>query len=130
MPWGQVERMLAGVRLEAMTDRSVTDLEVFARQLERVRRLGYAAFRGESEEGAASIAMTVRDATGRVVSALNVAAPAVRMDRARQDRMLVDLRNAAVRLEEALREFSDADLPQDIAAGVVDVKSFHRGDDA
>jgi IclR family acetate operon transcriptional repressor len=104
MPWSQVERMLAGVRLEAMTDRSVTDLGVLARQLQRVRRLGYALFRGESEEGAASIAMAVRDLAGRVVAAINVAAPAVRMDRLRQDSMLAELRIAVGRLEAALRE--------------------------
>lgn len=103
MPWSQVERMLAGVRLEAMTDRSVTDSKVLGRQLERVRRLGYAVFRGESEEGAASVAMTVRDATGRVVAAINVAAPAIRMDRLRQESMLADLRVAVAGLEEALR---------------------------
>jgi len=111
MPWSQVERLLAGVRLEAMTDRSVTDLRVLARQLERVRRLGYAAFQGESEEGAASIAMSVRDAAGRVVAAINVAAPAIRMDRLRQERMLGDLWIAVARLQEALH---------DRAAGVED----------
>jgi DNA-binding IclR family transcriptional regulator len=104
MPWGQVERMLAGVRLEAITDRSVTDLWVLERQLQRVRRSGYAVFRGESEEGAASVAMTVRDVSGRVVAAISVAAPAVRMPRTRQDSMLGDLRIAVARLEEALRD--------------------------
>lgn len=103
MPWSQVERLLAGVRLETMTDRSVGDLTALARQLERVRRLGYAVFRGESEEGATSIAMTVRDAGGRVVAAINVAAPAIRMDRLRQDGMLADLRVAVAQVEEALR---------------------------
>lgn len=104
MPWNQVERLLGDVRLEAMTDRSVTDLRVLARQLERVRRLGYAAFRGESEDGAASLAMTARTASGRVVAAISVAAPAIRMDRLRQDRMLADLRIAVARLEKALRD--------------------------
>jgi IclR family acetate operon transcriptional repressor len=103
MPWSQVERMLAGVRLEAVTDRSVTDPGILVRQLQRVRRQGYAVFRGESEEGAASLAMTARDVAGRVVAAISVAAPAVRMDRHRQDSMLSELRIAVARLEEALR---------------------------
>jgi len=102
LPWSQVERMLAGVRLEAMTERSVTDLDALARQLQRVRRLGHASFRGESEPGAASIAMTVRDAAGRVVAAINVAAPAIRLDRARQDVLLGELREAVASLEGAL----------------------------
>jgi DNA-binding IclR family transcriptional regulator len=111
MPWGEVERLLAGVRLEAMTDRTVTDLAALARQLQRVRRLGYAAFRGESEEGAASVAMTVRDAAGRVVGAINIAVPAVRFDRLRQERLVQDLRNAVAELEEALRERTEG--PED-----------------
>jgi DNA-binding IclR family transcriptional regulator len=100
----QVERLLGGVELEARTDRSVTDLSVLARQLGRARRLGYAACQGESEEGVASIAMTVRDGAGRVRAAVNIAAPAVRLDRVRQDRLLDDLRDAVARLEAALRE--------------------------
>jgi DNA-binding IclR family transcriptional regulator len=81
------------VRLEAGTDRSVTDLRALARQLQRVRRLGYAAFRGESEVGAASVAMPVRDVAGRVVAALNIAVPAIRLDRARQDALVDELRS-------------------------------------
>ena len=100
----QVERLLGGVELEARTDRSVTDITVLARQLGRARRLGYAACQGESEEGVASIAMPVRDGAGRVRAAINIAAPAVRMDRARQDALLNELRNAVARLEEALRD--------------------------
>ncbi len=104
LPPSQVEHMVAGVELEARTDRSVTELTVLARQLGRVRRLGYAACRGESEVGVASIAMVVRDVAGRVVAAINVAGPVVRMDRARQDILLEELRSAVARLEGALRE--------------------------
>ena len=126
MPWGQVERMLEGVPLEAMTDRSVTDLGVLARQLERVRRLGYAAFQGESVKGAASIAMTVREDAGRVVAAINIAAPAVRMDRARQDELLADLRNAVARLEDALRRRANDARRYDRT--VTDDETAHTGD--
>jgi len=54
--------------------------------------------------GVASIAMVVRDVAGRVVAAINVAGPVVRMDRARQDILLEELRSAVARLEGALRE--------------------------
>jgi DNA-binding IclR family transcriptional regulator len=103
LPPNQVERLLEGVELETRTERSVTDLAVLVRQLARVRRLGYSACRGESEEGVASIAITVRDVGGRVVGAINLAGPVVRMDRARQERLLGHLRGAVARLEDALR---------------------------
>src|SRR5262249_12462367 len=100
----QVQRLLGSVELEARTDRSVTDLTLLVRQLGRARRLGYAACRGESEEGVASVARTVRDGSGHVVAAINGAAPAGRSDRTRQDRLLGDLRSAVARLEQALRD--------------------------
>jgi len=103
LPARQVARLVAGVELEAATRRSVTDPRALARQLARIRRLGYAACQGESEEDVASIAVAVRDGTGRAVAAINVAAPAGRMDAARQCGLLEEVRRAAARLEEALR---------------------------
>jgi IclR family transcriptional regulator, acetate operon repressor len=102
LPARQVQRLLAGVELEAATRRSVTDPRVLARQLARTRRLGYAACQGESEEDVASIAVTVRDGTGRAAAAINVAGPVSRMDAARQDVLLEEVRRAAARLEQAL----------------------------
>lgn len=104
LPARQVERLLAGVELEAVTPRSVTDRRVLSRQLARIRRLGYAACQGESEEDVASIAVTVRDAMGRAVAAINVAGPAGRMDAARQGFLLDAVRGAALGVEQALRE--------------------------
>ncbi|MFS8200546.1 IclR family transcriptional regulator C-terminal domain-containing protein [Streptomyces sp. CWNU-52B] len=59
--------------LHALTPRTVTDAGALAAVLERVREAGYALADGELEEGLRSIAVPVRDRTGRVVAAVNVA---------------------------------------------------------
>ncbi|MDQ1027003.1 IclR family pca regulon transcriptional regulator [Streptomyces umbrinus] len=59
--------------LHALTPHTVTDPDALAGTLDRVREAGYALVDGELEEGLRSIAVPVRDRTGRVVAAVNVA---------------------------------------------------------
>ncbi|MEU9186587.1 IclR family transcriptional regulator C-terminal domain-containing protein [Streptomyces sp. NPDC048484] len=59
--------------LHALTPHTVTDPGTLAATLDRVRETGYALVDGELEEGLRSIAAPVRDRTGRVVAAVNVA---------------------------------------------------------
>ncbi|MGX1909245.1 IclR family transcriptional regulator domain-containing protein [Streptomyces phaeochromogenes] len=63
--------LLAG--LHALTSHTVTDPDALAATLDRVREAGYALVDGELEEGLRSIAVPVRDRSGRVVAAVNVA---------------------------------------------------------
>lgn len=59
--------------LAPLTPHTVTDPAAFAQVLAEVRRQGYALVSEELEEGLRSIAVPVRDRTGRVVAAVNVA---------------------------------------------------------
>ncbi len=59
--------------LAPLTPHTVTDPAAFARVLAQVREQGYALVDEELEEGLRSIAVPVRDRTGRVVAAVNVA---------------------------------------------------------
>jgi IclR family pca regulon transcriptional regulator len=59
--------------LAPLTPHTVTDPAAFARVLTEVRGQGYALVSEELEEGLRSIAVPVRDRTGRVVAAVNVA---------------------------------------------------------
>ncbi|MFC8197277.1 IclR family transcriptional regulator C-terminal domain-containing protein [Streptomyces sp. NPDC057298] len=60
-------------RLHPLTPHTVTDPAVLQATLDHVREAGYALVDGELEEGLRSIAVPVRDRTGRVVAAVNVA---------------------------------------------------------
>ncbi|MFC8669683.1 IclR family transcriptional regulator C-terminal domain-containing protein [Streptomyces sp. NPDC057199] len=59
--------------LHALTPHTVTDPGALTAVLDHVREAGYALVDGELEEGLRSIAVPVRDRTGRVVAAVNVA---------------------------------------------------------
>jgi DNA-binding IclR family transcriptional regulator len=68
--------------LERPTSRTITDRPLLERELEAVRRHGYATIVDELELGLAAVAAPVRDADG-VVAALSVAGPTARLGDAR-----------------------------------------------
>lgn len=80
LPPDRLDAMLAGWDLPAKTPHTVTDQAALRRQLQDVRRRGYAVNRSESELGVLSAAAPIRDVTGRVVAAMSVAGPAPRME--------------------------------------------------
>ena len=77
-PREREEAYLQSVTLEPLTHYTITDPAVLSGELARVRAQGWALVDQELEEGLRSIAAPVRDATGEVVAAVNVAAPARR----------------------------------------------------
>ena len=62
------------------TDRSVSSLPLLMAALDDVREHGYATNYEESEEGVGSVAIAVRDATGRALGAIAVAVPTTRLN--------------------------------------------------
>ncbi len=66
--------------LPACTPASVTDREQLLRELEIVRRLGYAAAAGEFEDGLDAIAAPVRGADGHVHAAIGISGPSFRLE--------------------------------------------------
>jgi IclR family pca regulon transcriptional regulator len=62
----------AKAKLEAITERTITDRAVLTRQIDAARRDGYATAEEEIALGVASIAVPVNDGAGRVVASLNL----------------------------------------------------------
>lgn len=71
--------ILQNIPLAPMTDRTVTDRTAFRRVLEEVRDQGWSLVDQELEKGLMSVAVPLRDSAGRLVGAINVGAPTVRM---------------------------------------------------
>ncbi|WP_123670682.1 IclR family transcriptional regulator [Actinocorallia herbida] len=69
-----VAELLATATLERYTERSVTDPEVLAARLRRIRASGAAVSRGEVDAEVLGIAAPVFDGNGRVRAAISVAA--------------------------------------------------------
>lgn len=79
LPEGEVERVVGGCDLRAMTPNTITDAEQFLRELERTRERGYAVDDEEVELGVRCVAAPVFDHAGRVVAAVSVSVPVPRM---------------------------------------------------
>ena len=67
------------VRLEPLTERTVTDEGVLRRLIDEVREQGWAIVDQELEEGVRSVAAPLVNAEGRVEAALNVSGHATRV---------------------------------------------------
>ena len=77
----------------------MTSQAALRRQLAQVRTRGYATCWQEREVGLCSIAVPLRDYTGKVVGSLTVAGPASRMNPRTYQAHLPPLRAAAHRIE-------------------------------
>ena len=89
-------RFLRRAKLRRYTDRTITDRQLLAEELEAVRAQGYAIVNQELELGLRACAVPIAAPDGKVVAALNVGAHASRVDAATLKRDVVPvLRRAA-----------------------------------
>lgn len=79
LPPSELETYFARAQLKAHTDRTVTSPDKLISILAAVRSKGYAIVDQELEIALRSIAVPVRDSTGRVVAAINVGTHAARV---------------------------------------------------
>ena len=80
--------------LRRVTDRTVTDRAELERELDQIRRAGYAISRGENVVGAASLSVPVVG-TDSVIASWSIIGPENRMGDERMAELLPGLRNAA-----------------------------------
>lgn len=98
-----LEKLLAEVRLERLTGRTVTSIEALRAELARVRAQGWALVNQELEEGLRAVAAPVRDGSGTVVAAVNVSAHATRTLESMRRELLAPLLSATAAIERDLR---------------------------
>lgn len=104
LPPQELRAYLAHVKLTPVTDRTITSREKLAQVLETVRRNGYALVDQELEIGLRSMAVPVKDPSGRVVAAMNVGTQATRHPlREMETHILPNLKEAAAELGQLLR---------------------------
>ncbi len=71
-PFRTVKALLGG-SLEKLTDKTITDYEKFRDELNKIKERGYSVNDEELEPGLISIAVPIKDYTGEVVAAMNIA---------------------------------------------------------
>jgi IclR family pca regulon transcriptional regulator len=72
LPPTDLDAYLGTYQLAPVLPRTITDVDAFRAELDRVRRDGYALVDQELEEGLVAIAVPVHDRTGRVRAAINL----------------------------------------------------------
>ena len=77
---GEVEAIWKSSRITALTPHTITDFDTYCRELEEVRKNGYALDNEENEAGVRCIAVSLKDYIGRVRYAFSISAPVSRMD--------------------------------------------------
>lgn len=79
LPAAELEKVLASMEFKRYTNETITDVEIFRKELERVRIQGYALDMGERERDMRCVAAPVRKHDGEVVAALSVSGPSTRI---------------------------------------------------
>jgi DNA-binding IclR family transcriptional regulator len=86
----------------ALTPRTITDPQALRRELAKVKERGFANNLEELEPGFVAVAVAVRSEEGRVVAALGIGGPRLRLSPERLSEIAKQLPAAAVRIEERL----------------------------
>jgi IclR family KDG regulon transcriptional repressor len=78
LPEARREEILDSLKPVAMTERTITDLNVLRENLEQIRKQGYAVSRGEWIIDASGTAAPVFDAHGQIIAAISISGPGQR----------------------------------------------------
>lgn len=79
LPDDTLDAMLAQLRLEKHTERTITSRRELLADLERIRACGYAVDRGEHFEGIHCVAAPLLDRHGHAMAAITIAGPSTRI---------------------------------------------------
>jgi IclR family KDG regulon transcriptional repressor len=102
LPAEELRAMLAGKPLQRFTDTTIVTTAALQEELALVRQRGYAIDDTEHEADIRCAACPVRDHTGRVIAAISLTVPAIRMSRARIESMAPLVRTYADRISRRL----------------------------
>jgi IclR family transcriptional regulator, pca regulon regulatory protein len=98
LPYEERRAIIGSRPLEPLTVRSITDPALLESELDKIRRRGFAVNDEETAFGLRSAASAVRDAFGRPVAAINVAAPASQVSVPELEQSIAPLVVGAARL--------------------------------
>lgn len=87
----ELEELLAHTKLVQFTPTTIVDPAALRAELSKVRDLGYALDDEELDPGVRCIAAPIRDYTRRIVGAISISGPSMRIENARVEEELVPL---------------------------------------
>jgi DNA-binding IclR family transcriptional regulator len=96
LSFGELKLTLGDLHLRRFTPKSIVTEQALVKELEGVRRSGFAVDDEEFEHGLKCVGAPIRDQSGRVKAALSIAGPAARLGRdVMKDRASAVMRVAA-----------------------------------
>ena len=98
MPEKELRQLLSDYPLLPSASRTIVDRTVLVEELTEVRRQGYATDWGEQEDGVGCVAGPVLDYTGRVVAAISISGPWIRITPERLEQLAPLVLDACARL--------------------------------
>ncbi len=102
LPEAEIRQALSSYNLTPFATRTIVDQSVLLRELDEVRRQGFATDYGEQEEGVSCIAAPARDFSGRVVAAISISGPWIRITPERVPTLVPLVQEACIKLSLAL----------------------------
>jgi len=79
LPPPERRKIIEGKGLEQFTSNTIVDPLLLEKDLEKIRRDGYAVSKGEREEGAYSIVAPIFDQNGKIAASLSISGPIFRL---------------------------------------------------
>jgi IclR family KDG regulon transcriptional repressor len=95
LPESEVEAIIDAHGLPALTPNTITDRGELWKELDRVRKLGYAIDDIENEESIRCVGAPIFDYTGTPIAAISISGPAFRLSRQRIQELVEPLTSAA-----------------------------------
>lgn len=99
-----IDRLVEVYGLFRRTEKTITDHGSIFTEFEQVRQTGYAFDRGEATEGGICIGAPIYSRGSRVEAAVSISVPLIRMDEARQRKIIAELLGATKKMSAALQE--------------------------
>ena len=83
----QIDRLYPKERLKPLTRKTITTKTELKLELERIRKTGVCFDQESAFEGLEGVASLTRDASGKAVASMSIAAPVFRMNQAKRERL-------------------------------------------
>jgi len=75
----EIKKIWESIHIEALTEYTITDFKEFMKEINEIRKVGYAMDREENELGVKCLGSAILDYTKRPVAAMSVSGPVQRM---------------------------------------------------
>jgi DNA-binding IclR family transcriptional regulator len=103
LPGVELERVLQNMEFTRYTNETITDVDIFKNELERVRQQGYALDMGEREKDMRCVAAPIRKHSGEVIAVISVSGPSTRITSYYLNNELIEIvRDVAGKLSRSL----------------------------